>query len=356
LAEDYRGKAYPLCDRLRDIAEDLLSQADLTVTQHGMVHPNILALALLSRTLSNFKALGLLTRQRMVVEARILARCCFENLFIIGGLHAEGIAFAERMIEDDRAGRKGRVRFACENDSIFQALSPEIQMAVKQRHEEFRTAPRVGFLKQRDASDAGPFKDMYVVYSQFSGDAAHPTVTALSRHWGPEGERTAYFNVNPEPREEELDETLHLSCVALISMLVVVNEMVGYTEAGKKLPAVNHELKMLQTERWGIESIEEGIDIQTEPDGSRMACLWRVRVLRLERSRGAGVFGTVLKYADLPKVRAWRAGAQLDIAGVFAVRKSESALPVLFSELSTGQEARAVPASGLRVPCVFIAH
>ena len=56
---------------------------------------------------------------------------------------------------------------------------------------------------------------------------------------------------------------------------------------------------------------------------------------------GAGDFGRVLMYADLPEVRAWRACAQLDIAGVFAVRKSEPALSVLFSELSTGQEARA---------------
>jgi len=264
LAQDYREKAYPVCERLRSIAIEILGQADLVVTQQGMVHPNILALALLSRTLSHFKALILLTQQRMVVEARVLSRCCFENLFIVGGLHAEGIAFAERMIEDDRAGRKGRIRFASENESIYQALSPEMQVAVKQRHEEFKAAPRVGFLKQKDASDAGAFKDMYVVYSQFSGDAAHPTIMALSRHWGPAGERTAYFDVEPEPREDELDETLHLSCVALLSMLVVVNEMIDYTEAGKKLPEINQELKTLQAERWGVESIEEGMDIRTE--------------------------------------------------------------------------------------------
>jgi len=34
--------------------------------------------------------------------------------------------------------------------------------------------------------------------------------------------------------------------------------MVGYTEGGKKLPQGNHELKMLQAERWGADSIEEG--------------------------------------------------------------------------------------------------
>jgi hypothetical protein len=62
------------------------------------------------------------------------------------------------------------------------------------------------------------------------------------------------------------------------------------------------------------------------------ACLWRVLRLRLGWSRGAGVFGTVLTYADLPKVRAWGACAQLDIAAVFAMRKSEPSLSVLFVE------------------------
>ena len=75
----------------------------------------------------------------------------------------------------------------------------------------------------------------------------------------------------------------------------------------------------------------------------------------VELFAGGGVFGRVLTYADLPKVRAWGACAQLDIAGVLAVRKPESALPVLFSELSTRQEARAVPASGLCVQDVFAA-
>jgi hypothetical protein len=39
---------------------------------------------------------------------------------------------------------------------------------------------------------------------------------------------------------------------------------------------------------------------------------------------------TYSKYADLPKLRAWRANAQLDIGGVLELCKSKSALPVLF--------------------------
>ena len=68
-------------------------------------------------------------------------------------------------------------------------------------------------------------------------------------------------------------------------------------------------------------------------DGWRMVSVAGIEVGLVA---GAAVFGTVLTYADLPEVRAWRAGAQLDIAGVFAMRKSEPALSVLFSELSTG--------------------
>jgi hypothetical protein len=44
---------------------------------------------------------------------------------------------------------------------------------------------------------------------------------------------------------------------------------------------------------------------------------------------GCGDFGIVLRYADLQEVRAWWAGAQLDIAGVLAVRKPEFVLSVL---------------------------
>jgi hypothetical protein len=71
-----------------------------------------------------------------------------------------------------------------------------------------------------------------------------------------------YFDVQPEAKEEELDETLHLGCIALLSMMVAVNEMMGYTEAGKTLPEINRELKELQVKKWGSETISEGIDIR----------------------------------------------------------------------------------------------
>jgi hypothetical protein len=68
----------------------------------------------------------------------------------------------------------------------------------------------------------------------------------------------------PKPKEDELDETLHLSCVALITVMVVTTEMNGFTEAGKELPEFNGELRRLQAEKYGSASVAEGMEIRTE--------------------------------------------------------------------------------------------
>jgi len=48
--------------------------------------PKIIAVLLLIRTLSNFRGTVNLLRADRIVEARTIARCCFENLFHIAAL------------------------------------------------------------------------------------------------------------------------------------------------------------------------------------------------------------------------------------------------------------------------------
>ena len=260
----HREKLYPLCEKMVQLALEIAEQSKLTVTLRGMTEPNVLALALLGRTLQNFKGVVMLIREKLSVEARVLARCCYENMFMVGGLHAESAAFADRMIEDDKAGRKGRIRFTFENEGIFQSLSTETQNALSKSKQSFDAAPRVQFLKPKDASGVSAFKETYVVYSQFSGDAAHPTIAALARHWAA-GAKTPYLDLIPDAKDDELDETLHLACLAVLGIMVVVNEMQGYTEAGKRLPALNGEFLALQAEKYGAATINEGMEIGTAP-------------------------------------------------------------------------------------------
>src|SRR5260370_6567629 len=74
---------------LADVALEIIGQCDKLDTTKGAGDPKVIALALLSRSLGHFKATCHLLEIGLIVEARTLTRCIFENLFVQGGL-AEG--------------------------------------------------------------------------------------------------------------------------------------------------------------------------------------------------------------------------------------------------------------------------
>jgi hypothetical protein len=59
----------------------------------------------LARTLGNMQAAAQLLESGHVVEARTLARCCWENLFWIAALTKQGNDFVKAMELDDAANR-----------------------------------------------------------------------------------------------------------------------------------------------------------------------------------------------------------------------------------------------------------
>lgn len=258
----YVKKLLPLCEELGQAAFQIAGHADVKITEHGPLDPKLLALALLSRTLGNFKGAVCLVEQGLLVEARVLTRCCFENQLVVGGLYAKGIEFAQQIKADDVAGRKGRLKFVADNEGIFQGLSQETRDEMA-KTQEYLAATKGSFLKFKEAGEVGPFKEIYLAYSQYSGDAAHPTFTALIRHC-PIEDKELSFDVVPLQNDHQLDETLHLACISLMGVAVVVNEMCGYPEAGKRLPELSGRFQTLQIERFEANKIEPGVEIKTE--------------------------------------------------------------------------------------------
>jgi hypothetical protein len=166
---------------------------------------------------------------------------------------------------DDVKGRENRLKFIAENNSVFTGLSRETRDEMVRAQASLKAAAKGAYLNYKEASAAGPFREIYLAYSQYSGDAAHATFTALMRHFSFEN-GSAVFDVVPDPSENQLDETLHLACVALIGAAVAVNEMCGPTEAGKRLPELNGNLKALQVEKFGEKSLgsDESLEIKVE--------------------------------------------------------------------------------------------
>jgi hypothetical protein len=254
----YARKLLPLCNELSDAAFKIAGQADVKITENTPLEPKFLALALLCRTLGNFKGVVLLLEQGLLVEARVLTRCCFENQFIIGGLYTKGAEFAQLIKADDVAGRKARVKFVTDTNGISQGLSQETRDEMT-KAKTWLTALKGSYLKAKDAAAAGPFNEVYLAYSQYSGDAAHPTFTALMRHCIVEDENLT-FDVVPLQIDDQLDDTLHLASISLLSVSAIVNEMCGNTAAGELLPELNARFQTLQTGRFGINDICQGLE------------------------------------------------------------------------------------------------
>jgi hypothetical protein len=86
------SQAKDLAEKLLGTALDVVGEAQVTLDKHWAGNPKIVGLALLSRSLTNFRAAMILLNDRHVhlVEARVLARCIYENLIWIGALRQRG--------------------------------------------------------------------------------------------------------------------------------------------------------------------------------------------------------------------------------------------------------------------------
>ena len=85
-----------------------MSQCNRLDTTKGTRDPKVIALALLSRSLGHFKAISHLLEIGLMVEARTLTRCIFENLFMQGGLAEQGDEFVRKMINDAAKSKQSR--------------------------------------------------------------------------------------------------------------------------------------------------------------------------------------------------------------------------------------------------------
>jgi Family of unknown function (DUF5677) len=162
-----------------------------TEPQAGSADPKVVAVLLLIRTLSNFRSTLILLHADCIVEARTIARCCFENLFTIAALREGGQRFVLEMGEDFKASRKARAEFLMQQtgDMPNTEWQPKLRAFIASlgRGQKKRKS-----LDPKRVAARGPLLKGYAYYSELSADAAHPTLDALQRYLGhAQGERHA---------------------------------------------------------------------------------------------------------------------------------------------------------------------
>lgn len=199
---------------------------------------------LLARTLSNTKGVRVLLQKGRTLEARILVRNCLENGFWLARLIEDGSSFVQQMIEDEQKRRsmRGQLLF----DTQVQ-LEAEAEKRLRDWMKERKHWKDSKTLDPKGVAKGGSIGDAYIFYSELSADA-HPGLEALNRYAARTDE--ADLDFEPEVNWDEYIDTLHLACFSTLTVLVGVDQMLGYgatellqrlTERFQKLEAAQQQ-------------------------------------------------------------------------------------------------------------------
>jgi len=236
-----------LADKLGQTGLDILAGAPVTVTEKRFREPKILAIMLMSRTLSNFRGVFALIENGLLVEARILVRCCFENAFWIVGLLSEGDNFVTEMLHDEIKSRHTRAEMVLRKKEL---LSEDAEGRLREQLRVMKKKyPDATPLSPKDVALRGLLRDGYLIYSQLSADAAHPTMSSLHRHVGCNNRKgEMLIEVVPKLTNDEIIITWSWACNAMLGTCVAVNQILGGTPAGLTLEQLADSYQSLATQ------------------------------------------------------------------------------------------------------------
>ncbi|MBB4373450.1 hypothetical protein GGD63_006273 [Bradyrhizobium sp. cir1] len=227
--------------RLMDVALEIVGQCDKFDTEKGSQDPKVIALALLSRSLGHFRGVPRLLDLGLIVEARTLTRCIFENLFMQGGLAEGGDAFVKQMVEDAARSRQSRGNWVLSWLEVQNSKSPH-EDGLRQTMGLLRARyPKARAINYADATKGCSIKDAYLWYKQLSSDSAHPSLEALTRYITRQGDGSLLLTVEAEVTEKDILDTIEWSCQALMGVIVGANQIAGPVKAGVKLSGLFDE-------------------------------------------------------------------------------------------------------------------
>ncbi|MGH9675556.1 MAG: DUF5677 domain-containing protein [Candidatus Acidiferrum sp.] len=236
-------------EKMMCAAIDVVGAAKVELTQDWARDPKIVALTILCRSISNFRAAMLLVQQQHMMEARALGRCLYENLLWMGALRERGSDFVQDMLKDEAFNRQtlGELTFRLSKKRGADVSSSESLTLRSIIKDIGKTFPKATKLNVSKTAAEGAVETAYVQYARLSLDGVHCSVTALGRHLSREriAENRTEIVVSVEARTsdaETLSTILH-SCRALMGVAVGANEILGFTTASGQLGAMVTEFE-----------------------------------------------------------------------------------------------------------------
>jgi hypothetical protein len=230
-----RRKWIAFAGKLLALCVEILKASSIQITEKRFAEPKVLALALLCRTYMNLRGVIAVAREGLVVEARTLTRSCYENMFFVAGLVEKGHEFVAAMYDDDLKSLRSRGEFVLEDLGDLDPLGSAMAAQLRTRIQELRERrPKAKLLNVKEALKGSQVRQAYLFYSQLSGDAAHPSITALKRHllrFVENGEEVWGLDIHPVEKGTEVADAVNVACNAVLGTCVGVEQILGATTA-----------------------------------------------------------------------------------------------------------------------------
>lgn len=234
-----RQKWISFASKLLTLCVEIMKASEVRTTEKGFAEPKILALALLCRTYMTLRGVIAVAKEGLAVEARTLARSCYENMFLVTGLAEKEMRLLRQCMttSEEAFAREVSLCWRTSTTSIlFEPRWPS-NFAVRLRALKDRR-PNAKLLNPKETASDSVIKPAYLFYSQLSADAAHPSIFALKRHlirFAENGEQVWGLDIQPTERGSEVAETVNIACNAVLGTCVGVNQILEGTTASTLL-------------------------------------------------------------------------------------------------------------------------
>src|SRR5712672_3544644 len=139
--KDLKAKWHDFAKRLRPVGMGIFGGTSIKITEQGSADIRIVGLMLLARTLSNLKAAIALTEGGFIVEAKVIARCCFENSYWVGAFVKEGDKFRTSMVQHEMRHKRMRAQTIFSTTGGFKGEIGDNLRQWMRDHKEYEDSP-----------------------------------------------------------------------------------------------------------------------------------------------------------------------------------------------------------------------
>lgn len=225
-----KAKWLDFAKRLRPAGMAIFGAKEVEITEERSADIRIIGLMLLARTLSNLSAAIAMTESGFIVEAKVIARCCFENSYWVGALVREGEKFRTAMVEHEMKHKRMRAQTIFSTTAKSGGLDGKISDKLRQWMRENKQYEDSPTLDPRAVCERAG-NESYMFYQHLSWDA-HPSIESLNRYYSPpDASGAPGIDVGPVVRDTEVIEMLNLMSLAVIGVFLGVGELLGQDNA-----------------------------------------------------------------------------------------------------------------------------